>query len=199
VLILGETGVGKELVAEQIHRSSQRSGRFVAINCAALTESLLESELFGHEKGAFTGAERAKEGLVEAAEGGTLFLDEVGDLPLAMQVKLLRVLEERKVLRVGGRTSRSIDVRFVAATHCDVESEVEHGAFRRDLYYRLNGLTLRVPPLRERPDDIAPLAALFSTEASRALRRDQVPQLSAAALSALAGYAWPGNIPNCAT
>jgi two-component system, NtrC family, response regulator AtoC len=194
VLILGETGVGKELVAEQIHRCSQRSGRFVAVNCAALTESLLESELFGHEKGAFTGADRAKEGLFEAAEGGTLFLDEVGDLPLAMQVKLLRVLEERKVLRVGARTSRSIDVRFVAATHCDVESEVEQGSFRRDLYYRLNGITLQVPPLRARPADIAPLAELFIAEACRAQRRDGVPQLSDAALSALAAYVWPGNI-----
>ncbi|HKP59482.1 MAG TPA: sigma-54 dependent transcriptional regulator [Polyangiales bacterium] len=194
VLILGETGVGKEVVAEQLHLRSGRVGRFVPINCAALSENLLESELFGYEKGAFTGADKTREGLFEAANGGTLFLDEVGELPLATQVKLLRVLEERKVLRVGGRSARAVDVRFVAATHRDIEQAAEQGAFRQDLYYRLNGITLEVPPLRERPADIAPLAAMFLAKSTQLLGRDRPPQLSEAALQALLDYAWPGNI-----
>jgi DNA-binding NtrC family response regulator len=194
ILILGETGVGKEVVAEQIHRRSQRKGRFIPINCAALTESLLESELFGHERGAFTGADRAKEGLFEAAEGGTIFLDEVGELPPSTQVKLLRVLEDRKVMRVGGRTSRNIDVRFLSATNRDVERDVERGGFRQDLYYRLNGISLNVPPLRARRADIAGLARLFLTDTCRALRRSSALRLSDAALDALLNYGWPGNI-----
>jgi DNA-binding NtrC family response regulator len=193
VLILGETGVGKEVLAERIHLRSGRSGRFVPVNCAALTESLLESELFGHEKGAFTGAIATKQGLFEAADGGTLFLDEVGELPPATQVKLLRVLEERKVMRVGGRVAHSVDVRFISATHRDVEREAESGAFRSDLYYRLNGITLHVPPLRERKADIARLAQEFIATGGRAMQR-RPPRLSSAALEVLLAYGWPGNI-----
>jgi len=194
VLILGETGVGKEVIAEEIHRRSGRKGRFVPVNCAALTESLLESELFGHEKGAFTGALQAKEGLFEAADGGTLFLDEIGELPLSTQVKLLRVLEEKKVMRVGGRTAHSVDVRFVSATHRDVERDVERQAFRQDLYFRLNGIALEVPALRDRPSDIAPLAERFVSASCRAVHRSAVPRVSPDALNILLRYSWPGNI-----
>jgi two-component system response regulator AtoC len=194
VLILGETGVGKEVVAEEIHRRSGRRGRFVPLNCAALTESLLESELFGYEKGAFTGAQRSKEGLFEAADGGTLFLDEVGELPLSTQVKLLRVLEDRKVQRVGATSARSIDVRFIAATNRDVEAESERGNFRQDLYFRLNGITLTVPPLRERRADLAALAEQFIASSCRALQRSAVPRVSDEALAVLGAYHWPGNI-----
>jgi DNA-binding NtrC family response regulator len=194
VLILGETGVGKELLAEAVHQHSGRTGRFVALNCAALNEHLLESELFGHEKGAFTGAVSAKEGLLETADGGTLFLDEVGELPHATQVKLLRVLEERKVLRVGGRTARSLDIRLVAATHRDLEAAIEHGEFRADLYYRLNGIALNVPPLRDRTADIEALAKHFVARAARESRRENVPQLSQAVMQVLLAYHWPGNI-----
>ena len=195
VLILGETGAGKEVIAEHIHRTSGRRGRFLALNCAALPENLLESELFGHEKGAFTGALATKEGLFESADGGTVFLDEVGELPPATQVKLLRVLEDRSVMRVGGRSARTIDVRFVSATNRDVEQDVAHGgAFRQDLYFRLNGITLNVPPLRERRADIAPLAAAFAAASSAATGRNTTPELSAEALRVLEGYEWPGNI-----
>ncbi|MFI5307084.1 MAG: sigma-54-dependent transcriptional regulator [Polyangiales bacterium] len=194
VLILGETGVGKEVVAEEIHRRSGRRGRFVPLNCAALTESLLESELFGYEKGAFTGAVRSQEGLFESAEGGTLFLDEVGELPQSTQVKLLRVLEERKVMRVGGRSARAIDVRFVSATNRDLELEVERGGFRQDLFFRLNGISFSVPPLRERHADIQRLAARFITMHCRAVQRVDPPSLSDQALQVLIGYRWPGNI-----
>jgi two-component system response regulator AtoC len=194
VLILGETGVGKELMAEELHRRSGRSGHFIALNCAALNEGLLESELFGHEKGAFTGALSAKEGLLETAQGGTLFLDEVGELPPSVQVKLLRVLEERKVLRVGGRAARAIDIRLVSATNRDLEREVERGQFRSDLYYRLNGIAFTVPPLRERKGDIAPLVQGFIAGACRSLARSDTPRVSDAALRCLAEYAWPGNI-----
>jgi two-component system, NtrC family, response regulator AtoC len=195
VLILGETGVGKEVIAEHIHRSSGRRGRFVALNCAALPENLLESELFGHEKGAFTGAHASKEGLFESADGGTVFLDEVGDLPAATQVKLLRVLEDRKVLRVGGRSARSIDVRFLSATNRDIESEVTHGgSFRQDLYFRLNGMAFHVPALRDRLADIAPLARAFALASSAAIGRSRCPELSAETLAMLERYDWPGNI-----
>jgi two-component system, NtrC family, response regulator AtoC len=194
VLILGETGVGKERMAEEIHRRSARAGSFVALNCAALNESLLESELFGHEKGAFTGAQFAKEGLIETAQAGTLFLDEVGELPLSMQVKLLRVLEERKVMRVGGRAPRPVDIRVVSATNRDLEQEVEQGRFRADLFYRLNGGTLLVPALRERTGDIEPLAQRFVQGAARALARGSVPRISADVLAALFCYPFPGNI-----
>jgi len=182
------------VIAEHVHRCSRRKGRFVPLNCAALTESLLESELFGYEKGAFTGAVRSKEGLFEAAEGGTLFLDEVGELPSTVQAKLLRVLEARQVLRVGGRQARNIDVRFVSATNRDLEAAVREGSFRQDLFFRLNGFSLTIPPLRDRPDDIAPLARRFVLLAAQALQREPAPTLEDAALEALRRYAWPGNI-----
>jgi DNA-binding NtrC family response regulator len=195
VLILGETGAGKEVLASAIHRRSARAhGPFVALNCAALSESLLESELFGHERGAFTGAVEARPGLFEAAQRGTVFLDEVGDLPMPVQVKLLRVIEDRKVLRVGGRSPRSIDVRFVAATHRDVEAEVARGAFRQDLFFRLSGITLTIPPLRERVGEIAELARIFAASASRQIDRPEPPALSPEALAMLERYPWPGNI-----
>ncbi|AUX41730.1 uncharacterized protein SOCE26_031530 [Sorangium cellulosum] len=195
VLILGETGVGKEVLAQTIHRRSPRArAPFQALNCAALSESLLESELFGHEKGAFTGAFQARPGLFEAAEGGTVFLDEVGELPMNIQVKLLRVLEERKVLRVGARAARPIDVRFVSATNRDLEIEIARGAFRQDLFFRLNGIALTLPPLRRRVAEIAPLGARFAEQAARQLDRARAPSISREALASLERYPWPGNI-----
>lgn len=195
VLILGETGVGKEVTAETIHQKSPRKdGPFVKLNCAALSESLIESELFGHEKGAFTGALRAKPGLLETAEGGTLFLDEVGELPLSLQVKLLRVLEERQVLRVGGLKPVAIDVRLVSATNRDLEAEIEAGRFRQDLFFRLNGIALTVPPLRERTSEIKSLASSFIRRVCAQDRRSTAPALSPEALKVLEGYRWPGNI-----
>jgi DNA-binding NtrC family response regulator len=194
VLILGENGVGKEILARAIHNLSPRvKGPFVALNCAALTESLVQSELFGHEKGAFTGALHARAGLLESAGGGTLFLDEIGELPITMQSKLLRALEERKVLRIGARAERDIDVRFVAATNRDPEQEIERGAFRQDLYFRLNGISLTIPPLRERKLEIPHLARMFL---ARARAEQSAPALSIAAstLAVLEAYAWPGNV-----
>jgi len=194
VLILGENGVGKEILAHAIHNLSPRvKGPFVALNCAALTESLVQSELFGHEKGAFTGALQARAGLLESAAGGTLFLDEIGELPLSMQSKLLRALEERKVLRIGARAERDIDVRFVAATNRDPEQEIERGTFRQDLYFRLNGISLTIPPLRERTSEIPHLARMFLARA-RAEQGAPALTLSAPALDALVAYAWPGNV-----
>jgi DNA-binding NtrC family response regulator len=185
VLVMGETGVGKEVTARAIHDGSPRAkGAFVRVNCAALAESLLDSELFGHEKGAFTGATTAKAGLIESANGGTLFLDEIGEAPLSVQAKLLRTLESREVRRVGGVESRHVDVRFVVATNRDLPELVESGAFRRDLYYRLNGITIVVPPLRERKDEILPLARSFAGKA----------RISAAAEAALRAHAFPGNV-----
>jgi transcriptional regulator with PAS, ATPase and Fis domain len=186
--------VGKEVLASELHRRSKRAaGPFVKLNCAALTESLLESELFGHEKGAFTGAVKQKQGLLETAKGGTVFLDEVGELPESLQAKLLRVLEERKVLRVGGTTPEAIDVRFVFATNRDLEAEVERGAFRRDLFYRINGISIAIPPLRERLGEIEPLARQFVAEACE---RDQRPvaEITPEALAMLKSWPWPGNI-----
>jgi len=195
VLILGETGVGKEVVAERVHQSSKRSeGPFVKLNCAALSASLLESELFGHERGAFTGAAEAKPGLLETAQGGTIFLDEIGELSLAIQVKLLRVLEEKQVLRVGGLKPRTIQVRFIAATNRDLEDDIAKGTFRSDFYYRLNGVTLMIPPLRERRDEIEPLARAFALRALRALGEHGSPRITAEAMVVLRQYYWPGNI-----
>ncbi|MEQ8276934.1 MAG: sigma 54-interacting transcriptional regulator [Deltaproteobacteria bacterium] len=194
VLVLGETGVGKELTAKAIHERSPRSNApFVRLNCAALSESLIDAELFGHEKGAFTGATDSRAGLLEAAEGGTIFLDEVGEMPLATQVKFLRVLEEREVLRVGGREPISIDVRVVSATNRDLKAEIAAGNFREDLYFRLNGISLAVPPLRERTEEILDLARLFI---EGACERDgiAVPTVTPEAQRVLERYRWPGNV-----
>jgi two-component system response regulator AtoC len=172
VLITGETGVGKELLAETVHRASpRRGGPYVCLNCAALSETLLESELFGHERGAFTGAVQAKPGLLETAARGTLFLDEVGELSLSTQAKLLRVIETREVARLGSVRPHRIDVRFIAATNRDLEAEVARAAFRADLYYRLNGITLTIPPLRSRLEEIRPLAETFARQICRDLGR----------------------------
>jgi DNA-binding NtrC family response regulator len=194
VLVLGETGAGKEVVAEEIHRASPRAaGPFIRLNCASLPEALLESELFGHEKGAFTGADKRKVGYFEAAHGGTLLLDEIGELPLAMQAKLLRVLERHAVVRVGGTQEIPVDTRVVCATHKDLAAEVERGGFRADLFYRIATFRLQVPPLRERPAEIAVLAKLFA-ERFAARLGVPVPALDGAALAALAAWRWPGNV-----
>lgn len=194
VLILGETGVGKEVFAEFIHRRSLRAQRpFLRLNCAALSESLLESELFGHERGAFTGAHQSKPGLLEATNGGTVFLDEVGELPLSLQVKLLRVLDERVVRRVGSNKPRPIDVRFVTATNRDLKREVARGRFRGDLYFRINGTSFSLPPLRERKDEIEPLARHFLSRACERLHRP-VPSITAEARQRMLEYGWWGNV-----
>ncbi len=194
VLILGESGTGKELIAGAIHYHSPRAqNRFVAINCAALSETLLESQLFGHIKGAFTGAVQAQKGLLDEADGGTLFLDEVGDISAALQVKLLRVLQEGEFIPVGATRTQNVDVRFLAATNKDLEKEVAAGNFREDLYYRLNVIALNLPPLRERPDDIEPLASHFLAK-SAAKTGHQVSRFSATALEAMRKYPWPGNV-----
>ncbi|MBN1652783.1 MAG: sigma 54-interacting transcriptional regulator [Deltaproteobacteria bacterium] len=196
ILVLGETGVGKEVVAEAIHnRSPRRDKPFLRLNCAALSESLLESELFGHEKGSFTGAVQTKRGLLETANGGTVFLDEIGDLPAQVQVKLLRVLEERQVWRVGSVTPRKIDVRFISATHRDLERSIVAGNFRQDLYFRLNGVSLHIPPLRKRKEEIEPLAREFVRRSQRGRGRGgRLPVLSKEVISLLLQYPWPGNI-----
>jgi two-component system, NtrC family, response regulator AtoC len=194
VILLGETGVGKGLLAETIHRQSHHApGPFVRVNCAAFAETLLESELFGHERGAFTGATAAKPGLLEAAHGGTLLLDEVGDMPLPTQAKLLHVLEHNEVLRVGALKPRPIDVRFIAATNRDLDACVADGSFRRDLFFRLNGLTITIPPLRERPSEITELAGRFAREACERMGRPPVG-VTRAATELLARYEWPGNV-----
>jgi len=195
VLLLGETGVGKDVMAQSIHARSPRAQKpFLRLNCAALPESLVESELFGHERGAFTGATQPKPGLLEAAQGGTVLLDEVGELPLPLQAKLLRVFEEQHVLRVGALNPRSIDVRFIAATNRDLEAAVQRGVFRQDLYFRLNGVSLLIPPLRERVREIEPLARRFIAEACEREGRSSQPELSEEALQRLLAYPWPGNI-----
>src|SRR5471032_945551 len=193
-LIMGETGTGKELVARHIHNLSRRSAEpFVAVNCGSFPESLVESELFGHEKGAFTGATSSKAGWFEAAKGGTLFLDEIGDLPLNMQVKLLRVLQEREVVRLGSRTAIPINVRLVAATNVNLADAVVAGHFREDLFYRLHVATIRLPPLRERPGDILPLAEFFLEEHCQRLGYNRA-SLSIEAERKLLEHSWPGNI-----
>ncbi|HEY5933190.1 MAG TPA: sigma 54-interacting transcriptional regulator [Kofleriaceae bacterium] len=196
VLILGETGVGKEIMSRAVHQASPRASKpFIAINCAALNDALLESELFGHERGAFTGASTAKTGLLEAASGGTIFLDELGDMSLAIQAKLLRVIEEGEVRRVGGIKSRKIGVRFVAATNTDLETATERGRFREDLYFRLSAATLVIPPLRERPREIELLARRFANHAAKRMGASSATvEIDPAALALLAGYSWPGNI-----
>lgn len=194
VLILGETGVGKEVLAETIHVHSPRCKQpFLRLNCAALSESLLESELFGYERGAFTGATTAKVGLLESTDGGTVFLDEIGELPLSTQVKLLRVLEDRAVRRVGSTRARKIDVRFLTATNRDLRREVARGRFREDLYFRINGVKLELPPLRRRHSEIEPLARFFLHEFCR---RSNIPEpkLSPAAIERMLLYSWPGNV-----
>ena len=194
VLIVGETGAGKEVLAEHLHKASPRAaGPLVRINCAALSESLIESELFGHDRGAFTGAQKDRAGLIEAAAGGTVMLDEVGELPLTVQAKLLRVLEDRMVTRVGSTTPRQIDVRFIAATNRDLEAEVGSGAFRRDLYFRIAGAVLAIPPLRARRSEIEPLARAFLAQAAHKAGLD-APQITPAALAALESHRWPGNV-----
>ena len=194
VLVHGESGTGKELVATALHElSDRRRGPLVKVNCGAMQDTLLESELFGHEKGAFTDASRRRIGRFELADGGTLFLDEIGDVSPAMQVKLLRVLQERTFERVGGERSITCDVRVVSATNKDLAAEVKAGRFREDLYYRLNIIPLTVPPLRERPSDIPELVQHFLKRAATRSRL-QLPRVSAAAMAALGAYRWPGNV-----
>ena len=194
VLVTGETGTGKELAARAMHhRSARRERRFVPVNCGALPPELVESELFGHAKGAFTGATAAKNGLFEEAQGGTIFLDEIGDLPLPVQVKLNRALQEREIRRVGENTPIKVDVRVIAATHRDLKAEVQAGRFREDLFYRLNVFPVRLPPLRERKEDIPVLAAHFLNKYAKAHQR-QIEKVEPEALRALTGYSWPGNV-----
>ncbi len=194
VLIGGETGTGKELLARGLHDGGPRAERsFVAVNCAAIPSQLLESELFGHEKGAFTDAHRAKAGLFEEADGGTLFLDEIGHLPLPLQGKLLRALDERRVRRVGANQSRAVDVRIIAATHVELGDAVRHGAFREDLFYRLNVVHLVLPPLRDRGDDVVLLARTFAVQLARRYGLPE-PRITTEVRDALKRHRWPGNV-----
>ena len=192
VLITGESGVGKERIARTIHQLGGDDRPFVGINCGALTETLLEAELFGYEKGAFTGAVRSRKGLFEQAHGGTLFLDEIGDMPLPMQIKLLRALQERCIMRIGSETPTPVEIRLLCATHRDLKEMVGQGDFREDLYYRINVVQLRVPPLRDRREDILWLSRLFLAELTG--QGKQPPVLTPAAEQALLHYPWPGNI-----
>jgi transcriptional regulator with PAS, ATPase and Fis domain len=194
VLVVGESGTGKELVARAIHtRSGRAQGPFVPVNCTALSESLLESELFGHTRGAFTGAVAAKRGLFELADGGTLFLDEIGDMGPKMQAQLLRTLQDGQVRPVGGTESIQVDARLVCATNKDLEAEVKAGRFREDLYFRINVVTVKLPPLRERADDIPTLVTHFLAKIARREGRPQA-RMSQEALRVLCGCAWPGNV-----
>jgi transcriptional regulator with PAS, ATPase and Fis domain len=194
VLLLGETGTGKELFARLIHENGpRRAARFVAQNCGALAESLLESELFGHARGAFTGATGERKGLFEEADGGTIFLDEVGEMPTPMQLRLLRVLQEGEIRRVGTSSDRKVNVRVIAATNADLEAEVSGGRFRKDLYYRLNVFPIRLPALRERSEDIPALADYFLRLYRQRARR-AVPSISPDALRCLRAYPFPGNV-----
>lgn len=192
-LIVGETGTGKELVARHIHQESGRRGPFVAVNCGAFSDNLIDAELFGHETGAYTGASGARAGWFEAAQGGTLFLDEIGDLSLHLQVKLLRILQERQVVRLGSRKPIPLDVRLIAATNIDLQKAVEAQNFRADLYYRLSVAPIDLPPLRERPGDILPLAQHFLSQYSARMKAGGV-SLAEDAEEALLAYPWPGNI-----
>lgn len=193
VLLLGESGTGKEVLAQALHDASKRKGRFVAINCAAIPENLLESELFGYERGAFTGASKTTIGKIETANGGTLMLDEIGDLPMSLQAKLLRFLQERMIERVGGRQEISIDVRIVGATHQNLKSQIADGRFREDLFYRLAEIVVDIPPLRERPGDAVLLAHAFLRRFAADQRRANLT-LGTDALLAIERYAWPGNV-----
>jgi two-component system response regulator PilR (NtrC family) len=194
VLVTGESGTGKEMIARAIHEMSERrDGPFIVVNCAAIPENLLESELFGHVRGAFTGALHNKEGLFELADGGTLFLDEVGDLPLPLQVKVLRAIQEKSFRRVGGTHDQQVDARIVAATNRRLEEEVARGRFREDLYYRLNVIEIPLPPLRERKDDVALLVDHFIEKYARELGKD-VKSMSDDALAMLVAYRFPGNV-----
>ena len=193
VLILGETGTGKELVARSIHNLGlRRHAPFVAVDCSSLTQTLIESELFGHLRGSFTGAEANKKGLVEAADTGTLFLDEIGELPLELQAKLLRVIQEHEVRPVGSAQARPINVRFIAATHCDLRTAVDNGTFRRDLYYRLNVIPIEMPPLRERKADIPLLVAAFLEKHADATR--PIESISGDFWRLVTSFNWPGNV-----
>jgi DNA-binding NtrC family response regulator len=194
ISLIGESGTGKEILARRVHElSHRRTGPFIPINCAAIPETLFESELFGHERGAFTGASQRALGKIEASRGGTLFLDEIGEMPLNVQAKLLRFLENRKFMRVGGSAKISVDTRLVSATLRPLEQEVQAGRFRADLYYRIQGIPVTVPPLRERQADITPLVRLFVAELS-AKHSVEPPKLNRAAMTALITYPWPGNI-----
>jgi formate hydrogenlyase transcriptional activator len=194
VLLLGETGTGKELVARAIHNRSRRRNRtLVKLNCAAIPSGLLESELFGHERGAFTGAVTQKVGRLELADQGSLFLDEIGDIPLELQPKLLRVLQEQEFERLGSTRTKKVDVRIVAATHCDLEAMILEKQFRSDLYYRLNVFPICIPPLRERPEDIPLLVRHFVQEAARRMNKT-IDAIPSATMEALSQYRWPGNI-----
>jgi two-component system NtrC family response regulator len=193
VMLLGASGTGKELLARAVHEKSERRGEFIAINCAAIPENLLEAELFGYERGAFTGAVKSNVGKIELAEGGTLFLDEVGDIPLPLQVKLLRFLQERVIERIGGRQPIAVDTRIVCATHQDLEAMIADGRFREDLYYRLAEIVVKIPSLAERPGDAALLARHFVNRFGRELKTG-VQALSPDALAAIDAYAWPGNV-----
>jgi two-component system response regulator AtoC len=194
VLIQGDSGTGKELIARGIHYSSDRGNKaLVPVNCGGIPENLLESELFGHKKGAFTGADRNKKGLFQEAEGGTIFLDEIGELPLSLQVKLLRVLQENELRPVGDSKSMKIDVRVVAATAKNLEEEVEAGTFRQDLFYRLNVMTLKLPPLNERTEDIPLLCKRFIAQFNEILDKN-ISGLAPEAMTRLLEYSWPGNV-----
>jgi two-component system NtrC family response regulator len=193
VMLLGASGTGKELLARAVHEKSNRKGEFIAINCAAIPENLLEAELFGYERGAFTGAVKSNVGKIELAEGGTLFLDEVGDIPLPLQVKLLRFLQERVIERIGGRSPIAVDTRIVCATHQDLDAMIADGRFREDLYYRLAEIVVKIPSLAERAGDASLLARHFVNRYARELN-PKVQSLSADALAAIDAYAWPGNV-----
>jgi DNA-binding NtrC family response regulator len=194
ITLVGESGSGKEIIARRVHDlSHRRAGPFIPINCAAIPETLFESELFGHEKGAFTGASERARGKVEAADGGTLFLDEIGEMPMGVQAKLLRFLENRRFMRVGGTTKMSVDTRIVCATLRPLEQEMMAGRFRADLYYRIQGFSLGVPPLRDRKADIPALVHQLAAQIS-ALHGTTVPRMSRAAMTVLRNYHWPGNV-----